>query len=116
MHIFLIPFCFGQDMPNWTKFIKEIVSTEFENSDTANHRIVHTFYDSAMNVLSNENTLASALREGSKSVVIVNTPIRYVKGEITRTDLEKRMLEKTLQHEYAKPLSGEPFKINEKFW
>jgi len=41
---------------------------------------------------------------------------KYIKGEITRTDLEKKMLEKTLEHEYAKPLSGEPFKINEYNW
>ncbi|WP_422349117.1 peptidoglycan D,D-transpeptidase FtsI family protein [Flagellimonas sp.] len=41
---------------------------------------------------------------------------KYLKGEITRKDLEKRMLEKTLEHEYAKPLSGEPFKINEYVW
>ncbi len=41
---------------------------------------------------------------------------KYIKGEITRTDLEKRMLEKTLDKEYAKPLSGEPFIINERVW
>ncbi|TAI48052.1 peptidoglycan D,D-transpeptidase FtsI family protein [Flagellimonas allohymeniacidonis] len=41
---------------------------------------------------------------------------KYIKGEITRTDLEKRMLDKTLEHEYAKPYSGEPFKINEYVW
>ncbi len=41
---------------------------------------------------------------------------QYLKGEITRKDLEKRMLEKTLEHEYAKPYSGEPFKINEYVW
>ncbi len=41
---------------------------------------------------------------------------KYIKGEITRKDLEKRMLEKTLEHEYAKPYSGEPFKINEHVW
>ncbi|WP_350286237.1 penicillin-binding transpeptidase domain-containing protein [uncultured Croceitalea sp.] len=41
---------------------------------------------------------------------------KYLKGEITRTDLEKKMLEKTLEHEYAKPLSGEPFSINEYNW
>lgn len=41
---------------------------------------------------------------------------KYIKGEITRTDLEKRMIEKTLEHEYAKPYSGEPFKINEYNW
>lgn len=41
---------------------------------------------------------------------------QYVKGKITRKDLEKRMLEKTLEHEYAKPYSGKPFKINEYVW
>lgn len=41
---------------------------------------------------------------------------KYIKGEITRKDLEKRMLERTLEHEYAKPLSGEEFKINEYEW
>ena len=41
---------------------------------------------------------------------------KYLNGEITRTDLEKRMLEKTLEHEYAKPYSGEEFKINEYVW
>ncbi len=41
---------------------------------------------------------------------------KYLKGEITRTDLERRMLEKTLEHEYAKPYSGEEFKINEYVW
>lgn len=41
---------------------------------------------------------------------------KFIKGKITRTDLEKKMLEKTLEHEYAKPLSGEPFKINEYYW
>ena len=41
---------------------------------------------------------------------------KYIKGEITRKDLEKRMLERTLEHEYAKPYSGEEFKINEYDW
>ncbi|MDL5510858.1 penicillin-binding transpeptidase domain-containing protein [Arenibacter sp. M-2] len=41
---------------------------------------------------------------------------KYLKGEITRVDLEKRMLEKTLEDEYAKPYSGQPFKINERVW
>lgn len=41
---------------------------------------------------------------------------KYIKGEISRKDLEKRMLEKTLEHEYAKPYSGEEFKINEYVW
>ncbi len=41
---------------------------------------------------------------------------KYINGEITRKDLEKRMLEKTLEYEYAKPYSGEEFKINEYVW
>lgn len=41
---------------------------------------------------------------------------KYLKGEISRKDLEQRMLEKTLEHEYAKPYSGQPFKINEYVW
>jgi penicillin-binding protein 2 len=41
---------------------------------------------------------------------------KYLKGEISRVDLEKRMLEKTLEEEYAKPYSGQPFKINERVW
>lgn len=41
---------------------------------------------------------------------------KYLKGKITRKDLEKRMLQKTLEHEYEKPYSGKPFKINEYVW
>jgi len=41
---------------------------------------------------------------------------KYLKGEITRTDLEKRMLERTLEYEYAKPLRSTEFKINEYDW
>ncbi|MGP1992232.1 peptidoglycan D,D-transpeptidase FtsI family protein [Zobellia laminariae] len=41
---------------------------------------------------------------------------KYIKREITRKDLEKRMLERTLEHEYAKPYSGKEFKINEYDW
>ncbi|WP_224485266.1 penicillin-binding protein 2 [Robertkochia aurantiaca] len=38
---------------------------------------------------------------------------KYLKGEITRTDMEKFVLEGSLQEEYDKPLSGKPFKIND---
>lgn len=37
---------------------------------------------------------------------------KYIKGEITRTDLERWILDRTLEHEYEKPYSGKPFKIN----
>jgi len=38
---------------------------------------------------------------------------KYLKGEITRTDLEERMYTETLEHEYDKPYSGQPFLINQ---
>ena len=38
---------------------------------------------------------------------------KYLKGEITRTDMERFILEGSLEEEYAKPLSGEPFEINQ---
>ncbi len=40
---------------------------------------------------------------------------KYIKGEITRTDLEKWVLDpkNSLAPEYAKPLSGKPFPIND---
>ncbi|MBT8237981.1 MAG: penicillin-binding protein 2 [Croceitalea sp.] len=41
---------------------------------------------------------------------------KYLKGTITRKDLEERMLQKTLDHEYQKQYSTEPFKINEYVW
>ncbi len=37
---------------------------------------------------------------------------KYIKGKITRTDLEDWILTHSLENEYKKPYSGEPFKIN----
>ena len=37
---------------------------------------------------------------------------KYIKGHITRTDLENWILTHSLENEYAKPYSGEPFRIN----
>ncbi|MDT0674994.1 penicillin-binding protein 2 [Autumnicola musiva] len=37
---------------------------------------------------------------------------KYIRGNITRTDMEDWILSHSLQDEYAKPLSGEPFTIN----
>lgn len=37
---------------------------------------------------------------------------KHLKGEITRTDLEDWLLSHSLENEYAKPYSEEPFKIN----
>lgn len=38
---------------------------------------------------------------------------KYLKGNITRTDLEEWILSHSLEEEYAKPISGEPFIINQ---
>ena len=38
---------------------------------------------------------------------------KYLKGEVTRKDMENWILTHSLEEEYAKPLSGEPFKINQ---
>ena len=38
---------------------------------------------------------------------------KYLRDEITRKDLENWILTHSLEEEYAKPLSGEPFKINQ---
>ncbi len=37
---------------------------------------------------------------------------KYIKGEITRTDMEDWILTHSLENEYEKPYSGVPFKIN----
>ncbi len=38
---------------------------------------------------------------------------KYIKGQITRTDMEKYILEGSLEAEYAKPYSDKPFTIND---
>ncbi|WP_299432700.1 penicillin-binding protein 2 [uncultured Aquimarina sp.] len=38
---------------------------------------------------------------------------QHIKGSISRTDLEDWVLTHSLEEEYAKPYSGEPFKINQ---
>ena len=37
---------------------------------------------------------------------------KYLKGTISRKDLEVKMLNGSLQHVYDSYISGEPFKIN----
>lgn len=37
---------------------------------------------------------------------------KYIKGDITRTDLERWIFTHSLEDEYKKPYSGEPFRIN----
>ncbi len=38
---------------------------------------------------------------------------KYLKGKITRTDMEDWILSHSLEDEYKKPISGEPFRINQ---
>lgn len=38
---------------------------------------------------------------------------KYLKGTVTRTDMEDFILQGSLEDEYAKPLSGQPFRINQ---
>lgn len=38
---------------------------------------------------------------------------KHIKGEITRKDMENWILSHSLEEEYAKPLSGKPFQINQ---
>jgi penicillin-binding protein 2 len=38
---------------------------------------------------------------------------KYIKGEVTLKQMEKLVLEKSLEEEYAKPYSGKPFTINQ---
>jgi penicillin-binding protein 2 len=38
---------------------------------------------------------------------------KYLRGEITRKDMETWILNNSLEDEYAKPLSGKPFRINQ---
>ncbi len=38
---------------------------------------------------------------------------KYLKGSITRTDMEKWILTHSLEEEYEKPYTGEPFRINQ---
>jgi penicillin-binding protein 2 len=38
---------------------------------------------------------------------------KYLRGEITRKDMETWILNNSLEAEYAKPLSGKPFRINQ---
>ena len=37
---------------------------------------------------------------------------KYLKGEISRKDMEEYVLNGSLEEEYAKPYSGETFNIN----
>lgn len=57
-----------------------------------------------------ENGYWGARYAGRMSTLMIE---KYLKGEIERKDLEDWILSHSLEEEYAKPYSGEPFKINQ---
>ena len=57
-----------------------------------------------------ENGYWGARYAGRMASLIIE---KHLKGDITRTDLENWVLTHSLEDEYAKPHSGEPFKINQ---
>lgn len=75
--------CFAQDYPKHTKHIKTIYSTVYNKKDTLNHRTLVTYYDKDWNLLTNTNTLSSALDKGSKTVTILDTDKKVVQAIIT---------------------------------
>lgn len=82
--IFLISlYSFSQEYPLHTKHIKTIHSTVYKKKDTVNHRKLVTYYDKDWNLLTNTNTLSSALDKGSKTVTILDTDKKFVQAIIT---------------------------------
>lgn len=74
---------FSQEYPQNTKHIKTIESTVYKKKDTINHRKLVTYYDEDWNLLTNTNTLSSALDKGSKTVTILDTDKKFVQAIIT---------------------------------
>ncbi len=75
--------CMSQTIPENTYYVKKVISTEYNNGDTINNRVVYTFFDSTKNVLTNENTLESALNKGAKTVVIHNSKQKNIRAHIS---------------------------------
>ncbi|MCB0382444.1 MAG: hypothetical protein KDD05_03870 [Psychroserpens sp.] len=76
-------FAAAQDYPEGTKYIKTINSTVYKKNDTIDHRSLKTYFDKDWNLLSNTNTLSSALDKGSKTVTILDTDRKHVSAIIT---------------------------------
>lgn len=72
--------------PEGTRYIKTIKATQFKNGKKVKHRILHTYYDSTETLLSNENTISSAIDKKSEAVrweVLEKSDRKYVQAEIT---------------------------------
>ncbi len=72
--------CFLQSKPpKGAVYVKTTISTQYEGIDTIVNKVLHTYYDSIKKVISNENTLESALdSKPSTSMVISRTDKKYV--------------------------------------
>jgi len=73
---------YSQEIPENAKHKKIIRSTVYSGQDTVDFRESITYYDSAWKELTNTNTLSAALDNGSKSVVLINTPLKHVSADI----------------------------------
>ena len=56
-----------------------------------------------------ENGYSGARYAGKIASLMIE---KYLRGEITRKDMEDWVLSNSLEEEYAKPLSGQPFSVN----
>lgn len=86
--ILLISFtCFVQSkFPKGAVYVKTTTSTQYDGVDTLVNKVLYTYYDSMKNVLTNENTLESALdSKPSTSTVISRTDKKYVSALLTNS-------------------------------
>ncbi|MAB47595.1 MAG: hypothetical protein CMC05_03090 [Flavobacteriaceae bacterium] len=74
---------YSQDYPKNTKHIKTIHATVYKKKDTIDYRKSVTYYDEDWNVLTNTNTLSSALDKGSETVTILDTKKKFVQAILT---------------------------------
>lgn len=88
LNLVLISFtCFVQSkFPKGTVYVKTTTSTQYDGIDTLVNKVLYTYYDSMKNVLTNENTLESALdSKPSTSNVISRTDRKYVSALLTNS-------------------------------
>lgn len=75
---------FSQTIPAGTHHIKFIDAVIFENNDTIESNRTVTYYDSSWHVLTNTNTLESALSKGTTTVTILDTPKKKQYADINK--------------------------------
>jgi hypothetical protein len=72
--------------PKGAVYVKTTISTQYEDVDTLVNKVLYTYYDSIKEVISNENTLESALdSKPSTSMVISRTGRKYVSALLTNS-------------------------------